>query len=506
MIDGKSKLGLLLLPQLALLLAVLALGGCLPLPFLGGGGGKPKGPIETQERQFARNNVFVGVDGKGRPIIELRLVSQTLSASGLLINTRLFPTENFEVRNIFRGLRSINYYPIERRFHRLELEYGRRDLKIKVKENLQVKDDGKPVDAAFEHTGFFSLLPDTVDQVKLKFQDVERWVRMPEDTLEIWYGQKEQLLQELDRRQRRSDLVDSYRRLGGATAKKTIAQYDTLFITGNSTYVYLEKRVDSEILLTVNAGDKLDFGVSDGMWVEIPLPDSLRHELDDLLETRHQRSVEQFERQRQLARTRRGPATTPEVVIDTTRRFTGYVLDAMVQQDYGRSVRWELDQLVGPVDVPLFAKALADRQTQRQARIDSLERAHADSLARADSLSRAPRGPAADSGAVDSAAATAAATAAAIPDTSLAARLAVAKAQADSVRNAALQAAGAPAPGTAAGDSLRAARLAAAKAQADSVRQAALEEAARQAPSPAEGTPDTGGTETAAPPDSGGEP
>ena len=113
----------------------------------------------------------------------MRLVSQEITPNGLIVNTRLFPTDNFKVRHQFRGLRSIDYYEIERRFHRLELRYGRRKTKMKVLENVRIKEP-KPVDAKFEHTGIFYLLPDSINRAELKFQDVDKWKRLPEDSLE----------------------------------------------------------------------------------------------------------------------------------------------------------------------------------------------------------------------------------------------------------------------------------------------------------------------------------
>ena len=220
------------------LLSLLVLGGCISIPFIG----KDKvdrSKIEPQERDFSRNSVFIGYDKNDMPIVEMRLVSQEVTPEkGLIVHTRLFPTENFRVRNIFRGLRSINYYPVERRFHRLELKVGRRDLKMKVVENLQVKDT-KPVDANFEHTGIFRLLPDTIDLARLKFQDVKRWGKMPEDTLETWYAAKDNYIRQVRQAEQRSSLVSRYRRRQEEDDTKSFTQYDSVFVTANNTYVYL---------------------------------------------------------------------------------------------------------------------------------------------------------------------------------------------------------------------------------------------------------------------------
>jgi len=371
--------------------AALIFTGCFTIPFIKKGGGEEEA-FEPVSRDFDRINVFVGYDKEDRPIVELRLVSQDITENGLIIHTRLFPTENFKVHNVFRGLRSINYYPIERRFHRLELRYGKKKIKTKIKENLQVRGT-KPVDANFEHTGIHSLLPDTIDRLKLKFQDVDRWDRLPQDSLDNWYTVKEDLLQELDRKQRRRSLIDTYRQRQKKDETKIFTQYDTIYVTTNNTYVYLEKNVDSDILFTLNAGEKIDYGISDGVWVEIPLPDSLRGNLNEFLEARRKKALNSFETQRQAARIQRAATSQPQTEIDTTSRFTAYILDVMVQKKYSDAVDWEKERMVEPVDVPLFAQVLRDRELAKQARADSIVKARADSLAHiqyaADSLARA---------------------------------------------------------------------------------------------------------------------
>lgn len=363
------------------LLLLLILGGCFSIPFIGKGK-VDRSKIEPQESDFSRNSVFVGYDKKGASIVEMRLVNQEVTPEkGLIVHTRLFPTENFRVRNIFRGLRSINYYPIERRFHRLELKIGRRNIKMKVLENLQVKDT-KPVDADFEHTGIFRLLPDTINTARLKFQDVKRWGKMPEDTLDVWYAAKEDYIRQIRQVEQRSSLVDRYRRRQREDDTKLFTQYDSVFATTNNTYIYLEKEVDSDILFTVNAGEYFPYGVSDGDWVEVPIPDSLQVSLQAFLDARYEKAVKQLERQRQLERSRRGPARGPQVEVDTTRRVTGFVLDVMVQESYGKALAWEMESMVEPVDVPLFAKVLRDREVARVARLDSIEQARLDSIVR----------------------------------------------------------------------------------------------------------------------------
>jgi hypothetical protein len=363
------------------LLLLLILGGCFSIPFIG----KDKvdrSKIEPQESDFSRNSVFVGYDKNDAPIVEMRLVNQeVIPEKGLIVHTRLFPTENFKVRNIFRGLRSINYYPIERRFHRLELKIGRRNIKMKVLENLQVKDT-KPVEADFEHTGIFRLLPDTINTARLKFQDVKRWGKMPEDTLDAWYAAKEDYIRQVQQAEQRSSLVDRYRRRQKKDDKKSFAQYDSVFVTTNNTYVYLEKEVDSNILFTVNAGDYFPYGVSDGDWVEVPISDSLQVSLQEFLDARYEKAVKQLEQQRRLERSRRGPARGPQVEVDTTREATGFILDVMVQKSYSKALDWEMESMVEPVDVPLFAKVLRDREAARVARLDSIEQARLDSIAR----------------------------------------------------------------------------------------------------------------------------
>jgi len=363
------------------LLSLLLLGGCFSIPFIGKGK-VDRSKIKPEKRDFPRNNVFVGYDKDDEPIVEMRLISQEVTPEkGLIVYTRLFPTENFKVRNIFRGLRSINYYPIERRFHRLELKMGRRDLKMKVVENLEVKNT-KPVDANFEHTGVFRLLPDTIDMARLKFQDVKRWKKMPEDTLDAWYTAKQNYIRHVRQAEQRSSLVDSYRRRQRGGDTKVFIQYDSVFVTANNTYVYLEKKVDSDILFTVNAGDRFPYGVSDGEWVEIPIPDSLQESLKDYLDKRHEKAVQQLELQRRLARSRRGAAQAQQAEVDTTSRDTGYILDAMVQKSYGKALDWEMESMIEPVDVPLFAKVLRDREAARIARLDSIKQARLDSIAR----------------------------------------------------------------------------------------------------------------------------
>jgi len=363
------------------LLLLLILGGCFSIPFIGKGK-VDRSKIEPQESDFSRNSVFIGYDKKGTSIVEMRLVNQEVSPEkGLIVHTRLFPTENFRVRNVFRGLRSINYYPIERRFHRLELKIGRRNIKMKVLENLQVKDT-KPVDADFEHTGIFRLLPDTINTARLKFQDVKRWGKMPEDTLDVWYAAKEDYIRQVQQAEQRSSLVDRYRRRQREDDTKLFTQYDSVFVTTNNTYIYLEKEVDSDILFTVNAGEYFPYGVSDGDWVEVPIPDSLQVSLQAFLDARYEKAVKQLERQRQLERSGRGPARGPQVAVDTTRRVTGFVLDVMVQESYGKALAWEMESMVEPVDVPLFAKVLRDREAARVTRLDSIEQARLDSIAR----------------------------------------------------------------------------------------------------------------------------
>ena len=365
--------------------------GCFSLPFIGGGGAGRT--IEPVKQDFGRENVFVGYDDDKRPIVEMRLLSQEITADGLIIHTRLFPTENFRVRNQFRGLRSINYYPIERRFHRLELRYGRKKVKAKVKINIQVRGQ-KPFEAAFEHTGIYYLLPDTIDRVKLKFQDVDRWDRLPVDTLEVWYASKQEYLQQVLQQSRRQSLLDTYKRRQKQDRTEQFTQYDSLFITANNAYVYIDKSVDSEILLTMDAGDRIDFGVSDGIWVEFPLTEILAEHLKEFIDTRHQRELKKWQDQRQRSRSRTtARSAQQEAEVDTTRRMTAYVLDVMVAKNYRDAVGWEKASLEQPVDVPLFAQVLRDRAAAEiarqdsivQARIDSIQ-AYADSLVQLDSL------------------------------------------------------------------------------------------------------------------------
>ncbi|MFC1614204.1 hypothetical protein ACFL5K_02790 [Gemmatimonadota bacterium] len=372
--------------------ASLIVCGCFSLPFIGGGGSKITEPVE---QDFNRINVFVGYDKKDAPIVEMQLMSQEISDKGLIVHTRFFPTDNFKVRNQFRGLRSINYYPIERRFHRLELRYGRKKVKTKVTKNIQVKGI-KPFLADFEHTGIHYLLPDTIDLVKLKFQDVRRWDRLPMDTLDTWYVSKEQFLKEVNRQTRRQNLLETYRRRQQQDRTEEFSQYDSLFITTNNTYVYLDKSVDSEILFTMNAGERVDFGVSDGIWVEFNLPDSLADDLSEFLERRRQGLLVKWQQQRERRRTRTG-ARQQEADVDTTARMTAYALDVMVGSNYRKSIEWEKHNLEQPVDVPLFAQVLKDRVAAEIARQDSIEQAridsvqaYADSLVLADSLANAP--------------------------------------------------------------------------------------------------------------------
>ncbi len=362
---------------LCLLCLSMLLGtGCFSIPFIGGGG--PPDNFEPQDAEFDRGNVFVGYDGDDRPIVELRLISQAVTLEkGLVVNVRIFTTENFEVVNIFRGLRSINFYPIERRFHRLELKYGRRGVKMKVSKNLQVKGD-KPVDASFEHTGTFMMLPDTISALKLKFQDVDRWSKMPADTLDEWYASKEQYFKQAERRRQRGSLVESYRRRQKEDYTKVFTQYDSLYVTTNNAYVFLEKDVNSDILYTVHAGQKMDYGVSDGVWVEIPTPDLLLDELAIFFESRQQEAIRKLDMQRKRARSSRTTVAVEE--IDTTLKSTGYMLDVMAQKKYESAIAWERENKLPPVDVPLFAQVLSDRETALIARRDSIEKAHQDSI------------------------------------------------------------------------------------------------------------------------------
>ncbi|MBN2290450.1 MAG: hypothetical protein JXQ83_14040 [Candidatus Glassbacteria bacterium] len=367
-------------------LAALVFCGCFSLPFIGGPGGAKI--TEPTKREFDRVNVFVGYDNDDRPIVEMRLLSQEVTDKGLIIHTRFFPTENFEVRNQFRGLRSINYYPVERRFHRLELRYGRKKIKTKVMENIQVR-GVKPFLADFEHTGVHYLLADTIDRVKFKFQDVDRWDRLPVDTLDTWYASKAQYLQEVQRQTRRQNLLETYKRRQRQDETEEFTQYDSLFITANNTYVFLDKSVDSDILFTMNAGERVDFGVSDGIWVEFTLPDSLIDNMSGFLESRRLKALEQWKLQRDRRRTRAG-ARQEETEVDTTARMTAYVLDVMVSRDYGKALDWEKSGLRQPVDVPLFAQVLRDRAAAEIARLDSIEQARVDSIqAFADSVAMA---------------------------------------------------------------------------------------------------------------------
>ncbi|MBW7997873.1 MAG: hypothetical protein FVQ81_15150 [Candidatus Glassbacteria bacterium] len=359
-------------------LVVLTGAGCFSIPFIGGGG--PPADFEAVEAEFDSTNVFVGYDDHGRTIVEIRLLGQEVTAEkGLLVKTKIFTTENFEVVNIFRGLRSLNYYPIERRFHRLELKYGRRNIKMKVSKNLQIKGD-KPVDATFEHTGVYRLLPDTISVLKLKFQDVDRWGKMPEDTLDLWYAAMEEYFQQVERRFQRSTLVEAYRRRQEDDYTKTFTQYDSLYVTTNNAYVFLDKDPNSDILYTLNAGDRVDYGVSDGVWVEMPVEDSLHGGLMELFEKRQREAIQQREVQQRAARTRRGGGRLAETEIDTTLRFTGYILDVMVQKRKEAAIAWEKENMMQPVDVPLFAQVLTNREIARIARRDSIVKARQDSI------------------------------------------------------------------------------------------------------------------------------
>ena len=363
--------------RLWLFAATLVFCGCFSIPFIGGSRGKEI--IEPVNRDFDRINVFAGYDKNDRPIVEIRLLSQEVTEKGLIIRTRMFPTENFRVRNQFRGLRSINYYPIERRFHRLELRYGRKRTKAKVGKNIQVRGI-KPFEADFEHTGIHYLLPDTIDRVKLKFQDVKRWDRLPVDTLEVWYASKEEFLQEVRQQTRRQNLLNTYKRRQKQDRTEQFTQSDSLFVTANNTYTYLNKSVDSEILFTMNAGERIDFGVSDGLWVEFPLPDSLIEDLTEFLETRHQRALDQWRQQREQRNSARTATRQQEAEIDTTSRMTAFVLDVMVAKNYKDALGWEKATLEQPVDVPLFAQVLRDREVAKIARRDSIEQARLDSI------------------------------------------------------------------------------------------------------------------------------
>ncbi|MEA2063186.1 MAG: hypothetical protein U9P14_05780 [Gemmatimonadota bacterium] len=395
MLVRKRHLRLLYLP----VFTALVFTGCFSLPFIKFGGGGEK-EDELLDSEFDRINVFVGYDKKDQPIVEMRLLSQEVDKNGLVIETRIFPTENFRVRNQFRGLRSINYYPIERRFHRLELRFGRKRIKAKVRENIQVRGT-KPFEAAFEHTGIHYLLPDTINMVKLKFQDVKRWGRLPPDTLDAWYAAKAEFLEEVRQQTRRQNLLKGYQQRQREDRTETFSQYDSLYVTANNTYVYLEKAVASDILHTLNTGDRIDFGISDGTWVEFPLPDSLVEGLSEMLDLRRERAIARFEEQRQRQRSSRSASTAREAPIDTARSTTAYLLDVMVARNFSDAMDWERQNMRVPVDVPLFKQVLLDRVAAAQARKDSIEQAridsiqvYADSIAmidslRADSLARA---------------------------------------------------------------------------------------------------------------------
>lgn len=376
-------------------LGLLLFTGCFSIPFLGKSG--PPENFQPTEREFDRDNVFVGYDRSDQPIVELRLVKQEVGPHGIIIHTRLFPTENFKVRNIFRGLRSLNYYPMERRFHRLEIKSGRRRIKAKITDNLQVKDQS-PLDALFEQGRIYALFPDTVSETDLKFQDVRYWRKLPSDSLDNWYAIKENYLDELDRRQRRSSLVEQYVRRQRQDYTRVFSQHDSLYVTVNNAYVYLDRDVNSDIIMVMHAGDRLDFGISDGLWVEVPMPDSLVGKFEEMLENRRQMNLTRWHAQRQAAQARtRTAVPQPEVEIDTTFKTTAYILEVMVQPSYSRAVAWERTKMQAPVDVPLFAQVLQDRENARIARLDSIDRARADSIAResavADSLRRALEAP-----------------------------------------------------------------------------------------------------------------
>ena len=128
-----------------------------------------------------------------------------------------------------------------------------------------------------------------------------------------------------------------------------------------------------------------------------------------------QMCIKQLEQQRRAARSGRAVTRGQQAEVDTSSSATGYVLDVMVQKSYGRALDWEMGNMIEPVDVPLFAKVLRDREAKRIARLDSIEQARVDSIAR---LQRAADSAAvADSVRADSVSATAAKTP---PDTTAA--------------------------------------------------------------------------------------
>ena len=377
--------------------ALMAL-SCISLPsipFIGGGSGGAQIESAGTRRDFPRNQIYGGYDGDDSLIVELRLVSQEITPNGLILETRLFPTENFKVRHQFRGLRSIDYYEIERRFHRLELRYGRQKAKMKVQENVRVREP-KPVDAKFEHTGIFYLLPDSIKQAELKFQDVKRWKRLPEESLDQWYAEKEIYLREVRRETRRQDLLQRYQDRLKDLDNERYASYDSLFVSTNNTYVFLNKNTESEKLYVMNAGDRIDFGVSDGVWVEFPLPDSLMEQFKQFAESRKRQALDDwkaFQERLKDRKIRAQAGSDQETEIDTTLHLTAYVLDAMVTDTRDHALRWEKKEKLAPVDVPLFAKVLQDRTNAAIALRDSVAQAREDSLARiifvADSLKKA---------------------------------------------------------------------------------------------------------------------
>lgn len=411
-------------------LAGLLMTGCFTIPFLGGKSGPPS-DFQPRQADFDRGDIFVGFNDNGKPIVQMRLAGQEVTAEkGLVVHVRILPTENFRVVNVFRGLRSINYYPIERRFHRLELRIGRKEIKMKVVETVQVK-DMKPLDAYFEHSGTYSLLPDSISSFKLKFQDVDYWQRMAADSLDNWYAEKDQQQRQIQRNEQRNTLVDAYRQRQKRDETKTYSQLDSLYVTTNNAYVYLDETADSDILFTLNAGDFIDYGVSDGFWVEIPVPDTLQKSLGELFEKRKNDALRRWKIQENAARSRRG-APIAEMTIDTTLHTTAYILDVMVQKKYSRAVAWELQSQANPVDVPLFAQVLNNREIARQARLDSIAKAREDSVkavqARQDSILAAQRAP--DSSSVAKAAAKGAQPASTPADSAAAAQAAQAAAAA----------------------------------------------------------------------------
>ena len=353
------------------------------IPFIGGGGGEQVDSAAGTKKDFPRNQIYGGYDDDGNLIVEMRLVSQEITPNGLIVNTRLFPTDNFKVRHQFRGLRSIDYYEIERRFHRLELRYGRRKTKMKVLENVRIKEP-KPVDAKFEHTGIFYLLPDSINRAELKFQDVDKWKRLPEDSLDQWYADKAVYLKEVRRETRRQDLLQRYQDRLKDLDNERYASYDSLFVSTNNTYVFLNKNTESEKLYVMNAGDRIDFGVSDGIWVEFPVPDSLMDQFQHFAESRKRQALSDWKAYQERLKeknARRQAGGDEETEIDTTLHLTAYVLDAMVNDSKKHALNWEKREKLKPVDVPLFAKVLQDRTEAEITRRDSIAKAVEDSIA-----------------------------------------------------------------------------------------------------------------------------